>query len=66
MLKKSLISSLKVLTVFTIMLGLIYPLLIYAIGQVFFFNKANGSLYVRNGEVKGSFLIAQNFTGEKY
>lgn len=66
MLKKSLISSLKVLAVFTVMLGLIYPLLVYAIGQVFFFDKANGSLYIKNGVVKGSYLIAQNFESEKY
>ena len=66
MLKKSLISSLKVLLVFTVTLGLVYPLVIYLIGQLLFYDKANGSLSVKNGEVKGSFLIAQNFTGEKY
>lgn len=66
MLKKSLISSLKVLIIFTVMLGLIYPLVIYAIGQIFFYNKSNGSLYIKNGVVKGSYLIAQNFESEKY
>lgn len=42
--------------------GLIYPLIITGIGQVFFPNQANGDQVKLNGQVVGSTLIAQNFT----
>lgn len=52
---------------FTLLLGIIYPLFVYGIGQVFFHHKANGSLYYdTNQQVVGSMLIAQNFTNDGY
>jgi K+-transporting ATPase ATPase C chain len=58
--------SIKTLLLFTLITGVIYPLFITLVAQVFFSDKANGSLYVENGKVKGSFLIGQDFAGGKY
>jgi K+-transporting ATPase ATPase C chain len=45
----------------------IYPLVVFGIGQVLFHDKANGSLIVeKDGTVRGSKLLGQNFTAEKY
>jgi potassium-transporting ATPase KdpC subunit len=45
----------------------IYPLIVFGIAQVVFPNKANGSLILdKNGTVRGSTLIGQNFFGAKY
>jgi len=45
----------------------IYPLIVFGLGQVLFHQKANGSLIVDSqGNVKGSRLLGQQFTGEKY
>lgn len=45
----------------------IYPLVVFGIGQVAFHEKANGSL-IRGSDatVRGSRLLGQNFTSEKY
>ena len=51
----------------TILLGILYPGFIWICGQVFFHQKANGSLfYHQDGEVLGSVLIAQNFSRAEY
>ena len=50
----------------TILLGIVYPLLITALAQTFFHDKANGQIRYRNGEAIGSRLIAQPFTSAKY
>ncbi len=45
----------------------IYPLIVYGIGQAAFHDKANGSLIVdAGGTVRGSALLGQQFTGDKY
>lgn len=50
----------------TVVCGL-YPLAVWAIGQVAFKDKANGSLIVaKDGTVQGSGLLGQNFTGPGY
>lgn len=50
----------------TVLLGIVYPLLITGIAQLTMRNKADGQLIVRNGQVIGSAIIGQNFTGPSY
>ena len=50
-----------------IALGLIYPLVIWAIGTVLFHHQAEGSLvYDERGTLVGSELVGQNFTKPQY
>jgi K+-transporting ATPase ATPase C chain len=51
---------------FTLLTGLIYPLMITALAQLFFPNQANGSLILRNSNVIGSSRIGQYFSQSKY
>jgi K+-transporting ATPase ATPase C chain len=52
---------------FAVILCGLYPLIVYGAGQLLFPHQANGSLIVdKSGAVRGSSLIAQNFTGEQY
>jgi len=51
---------------FTLLCGVIYPLAVTGIGQLFFHNKANGSLITANGTVEGSELIGQPFSDPSY
>lgn len=64
--KDKIIYSLKFLLMMTILTGVIYPLFITLIAQLFFNEQANGSLYYKNGEVRGSFLLGQNFSDSIY
>ena len=63
---KLLIQSILLTIVFTVLTGVLYPLVVTGISQVAFHDQANGSLLVRNGQVVGSELLAQQFTGDKY
>ena len=59
--RRDLITSLLAVVVFTVLLGLAYPLLTTGVAQVLFPNKADGSQIERDGEVVGSRLIGQDF-----
>ena len=63
---QKLITSLRVFIVFTVLLGLIYPLFIMGISNVIFPYQAGGSLIKRHDQVVGSTLIAQEFASHKY
>jgi K+-transporting ATPase ATPase C chain len=53
--------------VFAIILCGVYPLIVYGAGQLFFPNKANGSLIEgKDRKLVGSELLGQMFSGEKY
>jgi K+-transporting ATPase ATPase C chain len=53
--------SLKIFLFFTLLTGIVYPLLITGIVQVVFPAKANGSLIVMDNKIIGSELIGQQF-----
>jgi K+-transporting ATPase ATPase C chain len=63
---KTLIISLKIFLFFTILTGIIYPLLVTGIVQVVFPAKANGSLIMKNNQTIGSELIGQQFDSAIY
>jgi len=63
---KTLITSLKIFLFFTVLTGIVYPLLVTGIAQLTFKHKANGSLIVEGNKVVGSELIGQKFDSAIY
>lgn len=63
---KQLGPAFRMLFVFTILTGLIYPGVVTALCQLLFPAQANGSLVTLNGQVVGSSLIGQNFAKPEY
>jgi K+-transporting ATPase ATPase C chain len=60
-------ASVALTLVFTVLLCGAYPLAVWAGAQALFPAKANGSLIVdKDGTVRGSSLLAQNFSSDKY
>ncbi len=60
--KDHILISVRLLTALTLLLGVAYPLAVWAIGRVAFRDAANGSFVSANGRVVGSSLIGQRFT----
>lgn len=58
--------ALLAIVVFTVLLGVVYPMVATAIGQVAFGDEADGSLIHRDGVVVGSELIGQTFVAPEY
>jgi K+-transporting ATPase ATPase C chain len=52
------------LAVFTVVLGMLYPLAITVVGQAIFPSQAHGSLVTVDGETVGSSLLGQSFTDD--
>ena len=67
---KSIINELRISFIATVCLAVllcgIYPALVWAVAQGLFHSQANGSLVSVKGQVIGSSLLAQSFTGAGY
>ena len=50
----------------TILLGVIYPALVFGISQTFFTEKARGGIITHKDQKVGAHLIAQEFSSEKF
>lgn len=64
--RKEFYTALAATCFLAILLGGVYPLIVWGLAQGLFPEKANGSLVLRNGRVVGSSLIGQAFTGADY
>jgi len=58
--------ALTLLALFTLITGVAYPLAMTGAAQALFPTQANGSLVDRDGQIIGSSLVGQAFTGEAY
>lgn len=54
------------LLLLTVLTGVIYPLTVTGLAQVFFPHEANGSLLLRDDQAVGSELIGQAFSSRRY
>lgn len=57
--KKQINTALRLLLIFTVITGIIYPILITGVSRIFFYDKAQGSLVLKDGKIVGSSLIGQ-------
>ncbi|MGN6676973.1 MAG: potassium-transporting ATPase subunit KdpC [Streptosporangiaceae bacterium] len=62
---RQLLAALRGWIIFTVICGLLYPLVVFGLGQAFFSHQANGSLVSFHGKIVGSSLICQEFLGPK-
>ena len=58
---RQLIAALRGLIVFTVICGIVYPVVMFGIAQGAFHHQANGSLVSYHGKVVGSSLLCQEF-----
>ncbi len=59
------IAAFRLLLVFTVLTGIIYPVFMWGVAQGAFHNQANGSLVSYHGRVVGSSLLCQEFVDAK-
>src|SRR5215471_17052238 len=64
--RKQIYPAILITLVLTLLLGIIYPLAVTGLANIFFKDKAQGSLIEKNGKIIGSRLIGQAFTGPGY
>jgi K+-transporting ATPase ATPase C chain len=64
--KKNLLIATRMTLVTTVLFGLIYPLVVTALAQLLFRNKADGQLILMEGRIAGSRIIGQPFTSPRY
>ena len=60
--RRQLLPAIMMMVVFTVLLGIAYPLVVTGIAQGAFSDQANGSQLEVNGKVVGSKLLGQTFT----
>ena len=64
--KKTILTASLYTVITAVLLGLVYPAVITGISMLIFRDKANGQLITRNGDVIGSRIIGQPFSGTTY
>jgi len=64
--KKNLLIAIWFTLVTTVIFGLIYPLAVTGLSQLFFPGKAGGQLIEKNGKIIGSRIIGQSFDAPGY
>ncbi|HLI56196.1 MAG TPA: potassium-transporting ATPase subunit C [Actinomycetota bacterium] len=64
MFRRQLVPAVLLLLVFAVVTGVVYPVAVWAIGQVAFKSKADGSFIKDNGVIVGSSLLGQNFSDQ--
>lgn len=58
--------AIVLLLAFTVLTGVVYPLVMTGLANVIFPYQARGSLLEKDGNVIGSELLGQNFTSDRY
>ena len=62
---RQLLAALRGLLLFTVICGIIYPVVMFGIAQAAFHKQANGSLISYQGRTVGSSLLCQEFVDAK-
>jgi K+-transporting ATPase ATPase C chain len=63
---KVIFQSLRIYLVLTLLTGIVYPLAMTGVAQLFFPKQANGSRVIDQNKLVGSDLLAQKFENPKY
>jgi K+-transporting ATPase ATPase C chain len=63
---KVILQSLRIYVVLTLLTGIVYPLAMTGVAQLFFPKQANGSRVIDQNKLVGSDLLAQKFENPKY
>jgi K+-transporting ATPase ATPase C chain len=64
--RRHIITAVLYTIVTTIIFGVIYPYIVTGFAQIFFKDKANGQLIHQHGELVGSRILGQTFSGPVY
>lgn len=64
--KSILPKAIKIILIMTLLCGVIYPLIVTGLSQLFFKDNANGSIIEVDGVKYGSELLGQQYTGDEY
>src|SRR5262245_48236257 len=62
--RRQLVPAIISMVIFSVLFGLVYPLVVTGVAQLAFKDKADGSFVERNGRKVGSTLIAQPFAAK--
>ena len=63
---KLILQSVRQILVWTVIAGVVYPVIVTVIAQLAFRDRANGSLIAKGDAIAGSELLGQQFTGTNY
>jgi K+-transporting ATPase ATPase C chain len=64
--KKNYMPSIRLAVISLVVCGLLFPLIVTGLAQLFFPSQANGDIVKLNGQDIGSSLIAQNLTSRMF